>query len=126
MKFQNKYFLLQKPGRRRVRGNQSPMKWISSVVLLFLTSSVQLGLVAPTSFDFSLRADSGLVRRAVASDAADVGFATLNSGTTGGAGGKTTTVTTLAALTAAVKGDDKKIVIVSGELLIWAIWTWKC
>ena len=93
------------------------MKWISSVVLLVLTSSAQLGLAAPTAFSF----ETGLVRRAATSDAADVGFATVNGGTTGGAGGKTTTVTTLAALTAAVKGNEKKIVIVSGGFLFCRI-----
>ncbi|KAI5778004.1 putative pectate lyase A [Geopyxis carbonaria] len=59
---------------------------------------------------------SPLVKRAAVSDVADIGYATLNGGTTGGSGGTTTTVTTLAQLTAAVTGDAKKIVIVSGTI----------
>ncbi|KAJ7601863.1 pectin lyase-like protein [Mycena polygramma] len=43
-----------------------------------------------------------------------VGFATLNGGTTGGAGGTTTTVTTLADLRTAVTGATPKIVQISG------------
>ncbi|KAI5847513.1 putative pectate lyase [Tricharina praecox] len=49
-------------------------------------------------------------------EAASVGYATLNGGTTGGIGGTVTTVTTLAALTAAVAGDAKKIVLISGTI----------
>ncbi|KAJ3511474.1 hypothetical protein NLJ89_g4080 [Agrocybe chaxingu] len=67
------------------------------------------------AFQVVFAAPAGLERRASATDAADVGFATLNGGTTGGVGGTTTTVSTLAALTAAVKGTSKKIVIVSGK-----------
>lgn len=38
--------------------------------------------------------------------------------TSGGAGGTVTTVTTLDELTSAVEGDDAKIVIVSGQMLL--------
>ena len=59
---------------------------------------------------------SGLVKRASVSDAATVGYATLNGGTTGGQGGATVTVTTLAQYSAAVAGDAAAIVIVSGTI----------
>nr|ADV30324.1 pectate lyase [Leucoagaricus gongylophorus] len=62
-------------------------------------------------------ASAGVIqKRASVNDVADVGYATLNGGTTGGSGGTQTTVTTLDALTAAVQGNDKKIVIISGNL----------
>ena len=55
-------------------------------------------------------------KRASISDAATVGYATLNGGTTGGKGGSTTTVSTLAQYTAAIAGDSPKVVIISGTI----------
>ena len=61
--------------------------------------------------------DRGIIeKRATISDAASVGYATLNGGTTGGSGGTTTTVSTLAQYTAAIAGDAKKVVVVTGTI----------
>ncbi|KAF8164741.1 pectate lyase B [Crassisporium funariophilum] len=79
------------------------MKWIFSL-LAFAAVQVVTGV------------PSELFKRASPSDVANIGYATLNGGTTGGSGGTTTTVTTLAALTAAVTGTAKKIVIISGTI----------
>ncbi|KAH6628190.1 pectin lyase fold/virulence factor [Chaetomium tenue] len=57
-----------------------------------------------------------IVKRASPEDKCDIGYASINGGTTGGAGGTTTTVSNLSDLTAAVKGDAKKIVLVSGSI----------
>ncbi|CAA7269160.1 unnamed protein product [Cyclocybe aegerita] len=78
------------------------MKWLVSLVAF---AAIQIVSGAPE-----------LVKRASPSDVANLGYATLNGGTTGGAGGTTTTVSSLAALTAAVSGTSKKIVIVSGTI----------
>ncbi|KAG2014194.1 pectate lyase B [Coprinopsis cinerea AmutBmut pab1-1] len=79
------------------------MKWFNGFVVLF---GAQLALASPL----------GLTKRAAISDTANIGFATLNGGTTGGSGGTTTTVSTLAALTSAVSGDARKTVIISGTI----------
>ncbi|KAK4033038.1 polysaccharide lyase [Parachaetomium inaequale] len=57
-----------------------------------------------------------LAKRAGISDAANLGYATLNGGTKGGAGGTVTTVSTLAQFTAAVneKNSAPAIVVVKG------------
>ncbi|KAK3986766.1 family 1 putative polysaccharide lyase [Cladorrhinum sp. PSN332] len=57
-----------------------------------------------------------LAKRAMISDAANIGFATLNGGTKGGAGGTVTTVSTLPQFTAAVdeKNTAPAIVVISG------------
>ena len=61
--------------------------------------------------------DRGIVeKRATVSDAANLGYATLNGGTQGGAGGTVTTVSTLAQYTAAIAGDSPKVVVVSGTI----------
>ena len=44
------------------------------------------------------------------------GFASLNGGTTGGAGGSTTTVSSYEDLADAVQGNDKKVIIVEGNI----------
>ncbi|KAF9465581.1 pectate lyase B [Collybia nuda] len=79
------------------------MKWLVSAVAL---AAVQVASAAP----------SELVKRASVGEVANIGYATLNGGTSGGSGGTTTTVTTLAALTSAVAGTAKKIVIISGTI----------
>ncbi|KAK0490245.1 polysaccharide lyase family 1 protein [Armillaria novae-zelandiae] len=82
------------------------MKWISP---FFAFAAIQLVsvLAAPAH---------QIVKRTSTTEAASVGYATLNGGTKGGTGGTTTTVTTLAALTSAVSGDSAKIVIISGTI----------
>ncbi|PPQ74922.1 hypothetical protein CVT24_002999 [Panaeolus cyanescens] len=77
------------------------MKWIFSVLALAL---------------FSVVSGSPLEKRAGPNDTANIGYATLNGGTSGGSGGTVTTVSTLDALTAAVSGTGKKIVIISGTI----------
>ncbi|KAL0577832.1 hypothetical protein V5O48_004160 [Marasmius crinis-equi] len=77
------------------------MKWLASIVAFI---AVQATVASPVE------------KRASTSDVANVGYATLNGGTSGGAGGTVTTVTTLAALTSAVTGDAKKVVIISGTI----------
>lgn len=57
-----------------------------------------------------------LVRRADVTDACDVGFCTLNGGTTGGSSGNTVTVTTVDELESAVTADGASIIIVDGTL----------
>ncbi|KAF9040837.1 pectate lyase [Panaeolus papilionaceus] len=77
------------------------MKWISSVFVLALISVVS---------------GTPLEKRAGPNDTANIGYATINGGTTGGSGGTVTTVSTLAALTSAVSGNNKKVVIISGSI----------
>ncbi|EEB97210.1 hypothetical protein MPER_03518, partial [Moniliophthora perniciosa FA553] len=69
------------------------MKWFASVVALF---AVQAVVASP------------LEKRASVNDAANIGYATLNGGTSGGSGGTQTTVTSLSALTSALSGSAKK------------------
>ncbi|KAI1083817.1 pectin lyase-like protein [Whalleya microplaca] len=57
-----------------------------------------------------------ILKRADASEAASVGYATQNGGTTGGAGGTSTTVSTLADLVACAKQDGAAICIVDGTI----------
>ncbi|XP_006457584.1 hypothetical protein AGABI2DRAFT_139877 [Agaricus bisporus var. bisporus H97] len=63
-----------------------------------------------------LAAAGTIQRRASVNDVANLGYATLNGGTSGGSGGSQTTVTTLDQLTNAVSGDSKKIVLISGRI----------
>ncbi|KAK4238549.1 putative pectate lyase [Achaetomium macrosporum] len=59
-----------------------------------------------------------LAKRATITDAANIGYASLNGGTKGGAGGTTTTVSTLAQFTAAVdeKNSNPTVVVVNGVI----------
>lgn len=72
-------------------------------------------IIALTSV-ISLTQGTPIVKRADANEAATIGFATLNGGTTGGAGGPSTTVTTLAALKACASTSGPAICIVSGTI----------
>ncbi|KAK4182161.1 family 1 putative polysaccharide lyase [Podospora australis] len=78
-------------------------------------SLLALATASPTS-TVPEDATARLVKRASISEAANIGFASLNGGTKGGAGGTVTTVSTLAQFTAAVdeKNTAPAIVIVSG------------
>ncbi|KAK4109659.1 polysaccharide lyase family 1 protein [Canariomyces notabilis] len=80
-----------------------------------LASVLALAAASPTP----THPESGtarLAKRATISDAANLGFASLNGGTTGGAGGTVTTVSTLPEFTAAVneKNSAPAIVVVKG------------
>ncbi|KAL2192300.1 polysaccharide lyase family 1 protein [Corynascus similis CBS 632.67] len=82
---------------------------------LALASLLSLATASPTP----TQPESGtprLAKRADISDAANIGYATLNGGTKGGAGGTVTTVSTLAEFTAAVneKNSEPAIVVVNG------------
>ncbi|KAG9101852.1 hypothetical protein FRC06_002555 [Ceratobasidium sp. 370] len=70
-----------------------------------------IALVAGVAFG-----SPALEKRALVSDKAIVGFATLNGGTTGGGSATPVIVTTLAALKAAVTGDAAKVILVSGTI----------
>ncbi|KAK4125624.1 polysaccharide lyase family 1 protein [Parathielavia appendiculata] len=87
------------------------MKFLAVASLLAIVSA------APTP----TQPESGtplLAKRAGISDAANLGYATLNGGTKGGAGGTVTTVSTLAQFTAAVneKNSAPAIVVVKGVI----------
>lgn len=56
------------------------------------------------------------IARRQASEAASVGYATQNGGTTGGAAGETVTVTDFAGLKEAAESDGALTVIVSGSI----------
>ncbi|KAK0231593.1 polysaccharide lyase family 1 protein [Armillaria fumosa] len=88
------------------------MKWISP---FFAVVAIQLVSVL-THASLKAAPAGQIDKRTSTTEAASVGYATLNGGTKGGAGGTTTTVTTLAALTSAVSGDSAKIVIISGTI----------
>ncbi|KAI8942451.1 hypothetical protein NX059_000519 [Plenodomus lindquistii] len=57
-----------------------------------------------------------LAKRASITDAADLGYATLNGGTKGGAGGPTTTVSTLPQLSAAANSSGPLNIVVQGAI----------
>jgi pectate lyase len=75
-------------------------------------SIVALGLAAITHVSQAVP----LRKRADASEAATIGYATTNGGTTGGDGGSTVTVSTLSDLKMAVTGDSPAIVIIDGAI----------
>ncbi|KAL2132419.1 hypothetical protein VTI74DRAFT_3817 [Chaetomium olivicolor] len=85
------------------------MKFLALASLLALTAATP----TPTQPESGI---PRLAKRATISDAANLGYATLNGGTKGGAGGTVTTVSTLAQFTAAVneKNTAPAIVVVKG------------
>ncbi|KAI1278335.1 pectate lyase a [Xylaria sp. FL0933] len=89
------------------------MRLTSSAVAAILAVCVS-AVPTPTS-DEALDART-IQKRATISDAANIGYATLNGGTTGGAGGTTTTVSTLAQFTAAAESSAKTVIIVKGAI----------
>ncbi|KAF8649024.1 hypothetical protein AX16_006066 [Volvariella volvacea WC 439] len=82
------------------------MKWIIFCIIL---ASLRIVFALPNELS-----EYSLAKRAVYNDSANIGYATLNGGTTGGSGGPTVTVSTLSDLTSAVSGTAKKIVLISG------------
>ncbi|KAI0433770.1 polysaccharide lyase family 1 protein [Xylaria sp. FL1042] len=89
------------------------MRFTSSVVAAILATCVSAA-PTPTS-DEALDART-IQKRASITDAANVGFATQNGGTTGGAGGTTTTVSDLASFTAAAEADGAYVIVVKGAI----------
>ncbi|KAK0744878.1 pectin lyase fold/virulence factor [Apiosordaria backusii] len=81
--------------------------------VLALAFSAVLATASPT-----LHEREQPVKRAATTDVANIGFATLNGGTTGGLGGTTTTVSTLDELIAAVaeKNTNPAIVLIKGAI----------
>ncbi|KAJ4266344.1 hypothetical protein NW762_004328 [Fusarium torreyae] len=57
-----------------------------------------------------------LGKRAAITDAADIGYATENGGTTGGAGGATVTVSSLAEFSKAAESEEKQVIYVKGTI----------
>ncbi len=85
----------------------------STFVSLGLTAITALAAPTPSMIDVK----RGIEKRAASlEDAATVGYATTNGGTTGGKGGKTVKVSSLSELQAAVKGDDAAIVLITGPI----------
>lgn len=86
-------------------------------LLSVLASLLALAATSPTP-TIDLEAHANVEKRATISDAATLGFASQNGGTTGGSGGTVTTVSTLAQFTAAVDEDDTtpRIIVVSGTI----------
>lgn len=86
-------------------------------LLSALASLLALAATSPTP-TVSSDARSNIEKRASISDAATLGYASQNGGTTGGSGGTVTTVSTLAQFTAAVDEDDStpRIIVVSGTI----------
>ncbi|KAF4574366.1 phosphoribosylaminoimidazole carboxylase ade2 [Pleurotus pulmonarius] len=78
------------------------MKWLFSVVAFL---AIQIVSASPV-----------IEKRASVNDVANIGYATLNGGTSGGSGGTTTVVTSLSALTSAVSGSAKKVVVIQGTI----------
>ena len=76
------------------------------------TSIFTFGLAALTQ----LSQAAPLTKRTDPNEAAGLGFAATNGGTTGGQGGSVTIVTSLSALKSAVSGNSPAIVIVSGTI----------
>ncbi|KAF2968001.1 hypothetical protein GQX73_g5555 [Xylaria multiplex] len=87
------------------------MKFIS------IASALLAGVTAvPTPTEDGLLDGRTIEKRAAITDACQVGYCTLNGGTTGGTGGTTTTVSTLAQFTAAAQAEGPAVILVSGSL----------
>ncbi|KAI5918171.1 pectate lyase [Camillea tinctor] len=87
------------------------MKFTAAVALLATTV-----FAAPTPTEDGPLDARTVQKRASITDAADIGYASQNGGTTGGAGGATTTVSDLASFTAAATSDEKMVIAVSGAI----------
>lgn len=89
-------------------------------MLKLLPAVASLLALAATSPTPTVNSDarSNIEKRASISDAATLGYASQNGGTTGGSRGTVTTVSTLAQFTAAVDEDDStpRIIVVSGTI----------
>ncbi|POS70336.1 pectate lyase 2 [Diaporthe helianthi] len=84
-----------------------------SPAIIALAASLVSASPTPTRED---DATNVLAKRATITDAANVGYATLNGGTTGGAGGATTTVSTLPQLSAAAIAEGARVIVVQGAI----------
>ncbi|KAF1920178.1 pectate lyase-like protein [Ampelomyces quisqualis] len=84
-----------------------------STSLFLLVASLVSASPAPFAKE---RTASVLQKRASIDDAADIGYATQNGGTTGGTGGPSTTVSTLAQLSAAAAGTGPQVIVLQGAI----------
>ncbi|KAF5674557.1 pectate lyase B [Fusarium heterosporum] len=84
------------------------MKFLGLLNLAALASAVPTPTVQ--------EAGKTLGKRAAITDAANIGYATENGGTTGGAGGSTTTVSSLAEFSKAAESDEKQVIYVKGKI----------
>ncbi|KAF5660845.1 pectate lyase b [Fusarium circinatum] len=84
------------------------MKFLGLLNLAALVSAVP----TPTFQE----AGKTLGRRAAITDAANIGYATQNGGTTGGAGGATVTVSSLAEFSKAAESEGKQVIYVKGQI----------
>lgn len=83
--------------------------------ILSLLFAIAASSPTPTT---NSKSHANIEKRATISDAATLGYASQNGGTTGGSGGTVTTVSTLAQFTAAVDEKDStpRIIVVSGTI----------
>ncbi|KAI0142888.1 polysaccharide lyase family 1 protein [Xylariaceae sp. FL1272] len=88
------------------------MKFVSAASALLAAT---VSAVPTPTVDEALDART-VEKRATITDAANIGYASQNGGTTGGTGGTTTTVSTLAQFTAAAGSDDAYVIVVSGAI----------
>ncbi|KAF4978318.1 hypothetical protein FZEAL_5291 [Fusarium zealandicum] len=85
------------------------MKFFSLLNLVALASAAP----TPTVQD---EASNVLAKRASITESCNIGYASLNGGTTGGNGGSVTTVSSLAQFSAAAEADGKKVIYVKGTI----------
>ncbi|CAG8980629.1 hypothetical protein HYALB_00012816 [Hymenoscyphus albidus] len=91
------------------------------IISLAISLFSQLSFASPTPTEREEAARAKLVKRATITDAANLGYATQNGGTTGGKGGTVTTVSTLAQFSAVAdnsKNNDAtpRIIVVKGTI----------
>lgn len=73
-------------------------------------------LASPTPTINEVPSKRELQKRADITEAASLGFASANGGTTGGAGGSTTTVTDLASFSEAAESEEPLVIVIEGSI----------
>jgi pectate lyase len=89
------------------------MKFSQSLPLAALAG---VAFSSPTPTVEQARRGSPIQKRASITDAANIGYASANGGTTGGAGGATTTVSDFASFSEAAAADGPAIIVVEGTI----------